>query len=110
MSKTYTASELKLTLADAKKREANARKTRAETAQELLTILADLSPKLADKALAKLQRFADHARKSYGAPAKPGARHRRAESSSRSQKRDDGVSQCEAQADAAAGPQSNAKR
>lgn len=110
MSKIYTAAELKLMLVDAEEREANARKTRAESAQKLLTMLADLSPKLADKALAKLQRFADHARKSYGAPSKTGARHRHAEPSSRSQKREDGVSQGEAQADAAAGSQSNAQR
>lgn len=109
MAKTYTAAELKLMLVEAEERELNARNTRDETAQRLFTKLADINPRLADKALAKLQRFADHAsRKSSGAPSKTGARHRRAEPSSRSQKRDDGVSHTEPQTDEAAGSRGNA--
>lgn len=108
MSKIYTAAELKLMLVEAEKREALARESRVEIAHNLFNELADINPKLADKALAKLQKFAAQARKSAGAPSKTGARHRRAETSSRSTKREDGVSQSGPQADDPAGPRGNA--
>lgn len=108
MSKIYTAAELKVMLVEAEKREATGRETRGELAQNLFNELADLNPRLADKALAKLQKFAEQARKSAGAPSKTGARHRRAETSSRSKKREDGVCQSGSQADNPAGPRGNA--